>query len=380
MSTLSRIFHRRYSTTAAFQSQSIKSISDDLYKERDLRRLVDKFKLYSSSDRFRAKAGIYETTVRRLASAKRFRWIREILEHQTQFTYDVSKENFSIRLIKLYGQSGMLENAMEVFDEMPERNCERTVKSMNALLSACVNSRKYEHIDRLFGEMQTKWNVNPDVFSYNIVIKGLCEMGEWERALDKFNAMGGKGVEPDLITFNILLDNLYKNRRFGGAEKIWKQMVVNNLSPNIRSYNARLVGLAKEKKFKEAVESIGEMEKSGIKPDVFTYAALIRGYCDEGNLSEVKKWYGELVRSECVADRTMFESVLLCACEQGDYGWCFELCKELFRKKYLVDAGVLQKVVDKLVKASKIEEAKKVVEMGKFNHYRLYKLNLALEV
>ncbi|KZV27146.1 pentatricopeptide repeat-containing protein mitochondrial-like [Dorcoceras hygrometricum] len=368
---------RSFSATASFQSPSIKSLSEDLYKERDLRSLVEKFKRYSSSDRFRNKAGIYETTVRRLASAKRFRWIQEILEHQNVFRHDVSKENFNIRLIKLYGQSAMFDCAKRVFDEMPERNCERTVKSVNALLSACVNAGKYDEIEGTFEEMEMKWKVKPDVVSYNIVIKGLCEMGKLDRGLALFDAMLRKsGVNPDLITFNTLLNGLYENKRFDEGENMWKRMVKCNLIPNIRSYNARLVGLVNEKEFEEAGKLITEMAQNGIKPDLFTYAALIRGYCNEGNVNEVKKWYSEMVRCDCVPDRALVGVVLSCACDHGDYNWCFELCNELFERKCLVDSGVLQKVVDSLLKVSRIAEAKKIVQMGKTNDYCLYKLKL----
>ncbi|XP_073302050.1 uncharacterized protein [Primulina huaijiensis] len=378
MSALSSLLRRSFSTTASFQSPSIKSLSEDLYKERDLKRLVQKFKRYSSSDRFRTKAGIYETTVRRLASAKRFRWIQEILEHQNEFKYDVSKENFNIRLIKLYGQAGMFDCAKKVFDEMPERNCERTVKSVNALLSACVSAGNYYEIEGIFKQMEMKWKVKPDVVSYNIVIKGFCEMGKLDRGLALFDDMLRKnGANPDLITFNTLLNRLYEDKRFDDGENMWKQMVKCNLIPNVRSYNARLVGLVNEKKLEEAGKLITDMGQNGIKPDFFTYAALIRGYCNEGNVKEVKNWYSEMARCDFVPDRALVGAVLSFACDRGDYDWCFELCNELFERKCLVDSGVLQKVVDSLLKVSRDTEAKKVVQMGKTNDYCLYKLKLA---
>ncbi|KAL2484007.1 Pentatricopeptide repeat-containing protein [Forsythia ovata] len=378
MSAVSRLLHRSFSTTA--QTPSIKSLSEDLYKERNLKKLVEKFKLYSSSDRFRTKNGIYESTVRRLASAKRFKWIEEILEHQKQFRYDISKENFSIRLVKLYGQSGMFENAKTVFDEMPERNCERSVKSVNALLSACVNSGKLEEIEGIFREMEMKWKVKPDAVSYNIVIKGLCEMGKWNKGLGMVDEMERSGVKPDLITFNTVLDKLYSNKRFDDGEKMWRRMVECGFLPNVRSYNARLVGLVNEKKFNEAVELISEMGKNGIRPDIFSYSILIRGYCDEGDLNGVKKWYEELVRNECVPDRALFGVVLSCASDKGDYDWVFELCKEVFDRKRLVDARLLQNVVDGLMKDARIEEAKMVVQMGRSNDYCHYKLELPSRV
>ncbi|CAI9764987.1 unnamed protein product [Fraxinus pennsylvanica] len=162
---------RKKKATGLAGSDCEVSLSEDLYNERNLKKLVHKFKLYSSSDHFRTKNGIYESTVRRLASAKRFKWIEKILEHQKQFRHDISKENFSIRLVKLYGQSGMFENAKKVFDEMSERNCERSMKSVNAILLACVNSGKLEEIEGIFQEMEMKWKVRPDVVSYMLGIK-----------------------------------------------------------------------------------------------------------------------------------------------------------------------------------------------------------------
>ncbi|CAI9782142.1 unnamed protein product [Fraxinus pennsylvanica] len=156
------------------------------------------------------------------------------------------RRTFSIRLTKLYGQSGMFENAKKVFNEMSEWNCERSVKSWNALLSACVNLGKLEEIEGIFREMEMKWKLRPDVVSYNIVIKRLCEMG-------------GGGWDKEL-------------------------------------------GM------------VDEMERSGVKLDL-----------------------------------------------TSNYDWVFELCKEVFERKRLVDARLLQNVVDGLTKDSRIEEAKMVV-------------------
>lgn len=90
----------------------------------------------------------------------------------------------------------------------------------------------------------------------------------------------------------------------------------------------------------------------------------------------MKKWYGEMARSEHEPHIALFEDVLSCACDQGDYDWCLELCKELFQWKYLVDGKLLQNVVDHLVKGCRIEEAKKVIEMGKSNKHWPYELHL----
>uniref|UniRef100_A0A5B7BJW6 Pentatricopeptide repeat-containing protein n=1 Tax=Davidia involucrata TaxID=16924 RepID=A0A5B7BJW6_DAVIN len=381
MSSLSRLLCRSFSTSLLKPPQltttttSLKSLSTDLYKERSLKKLVEKFKKCSESYRFRTKTGIYESTVRRLASAKRFRWIEEILEDQKKYM-DISKEGFAVRLISLYGKSGMLDHALKVFDEMPEHNCDRTVKSFNALLGACVSSKKFDKVDEYFRELPEKLSVKPDVVSYNTLIKAFSEMGSLDSAVLMVDEMEKNGLDPDLITFNTILDVFYWNNRFVDGEKIWARMEKKNVVPDIRSYNARLVGLVSEKKMSEAVKLIEELGTMGLKADVFSYNALIRGYCKDGNVEEAKRWYGEMSNSGIVMDRGTFSILVPCVCEEGDFDFAFLLCKKIFDGRCLVDAALLQPVVDGLVKVSKIEEAKKLVQLGKSNCYSRYNLKM----
>ncbi|GMP72790.1 hypothetical protein CsSME_00030704 [Camellia sinensis var. sinensis] len=128
MSSLSRLIHWTFNTSLSSSSTPsqlnpniVRYLSNVLYKERNLKKLVEKFKKSSKSDRFRTKIGVYESTFRRLAFTKCFRWIEEILEIQKKYR-DVSKEVFIIQLISLYGKSGMFKQASKVFDEMPDYN------------------------------------------------------------------------------------------------------------------------------------------------------------------------------------------------------------------------------------------------------------------
>ncbi|KAK7252222.1 hypothetical protein RIF29_36026 [Crotalaria pallida] len=380
-----RVLHRRFCTvtqeaaaTTTTTVTNIKSISQSLYKEQNFKRLVDKFKKASDIDRFRTKHGIYSTTVRRLAVAKCFNWVEDILEHQKRYS-DISKEGFNTRLITLYGKSGMYQNARKVFDEMPQRNCARTVLSFNALLAAYLHSKKFDSVQRLFNELPKELNVEPDLVSYNTALKALCEMGSFDSALSLIREMEKKGVKPDLITFNTMLDQLYSKGRFKDGEKmwnLWNQKGAEGVEPDIRSYNARLVGLALEKRTGEAVEFIEEMKKKGVKPDVFSINAMIKGFVNEGNVDEAKKWYGEIGSSSFDPDKTTFATLVPLLCEKGDLKTAIEVCKEIFNIHCLVDVSLLQLVVDKLLSESMTSEAKEIVELGKTNRYCRYKLNL----
>ncbi|CBI41008.3 unnamed protein product, partial [Vitis vinifera] len=335
---------------------NLESVFKDIYRERNLKRLVQKFKKSSELDRFRTKTGIYEETVRRLASAKRFRWIEEILEEQKKYK-DISREGFAVRLISLYGKSGMFDHAFKVFDEMPDQKCERSVLSFNALLGACVHSKKFDKIDGFFQELPGNLGVVPDVVSYNIIVNAFCEMGSLDSALSVLDEMEKVGLEPDLITFNTLLNAFYQNGSYADGEKIWDLMKKNNVAPNVRSYNAKLRGVISENRMSEAVELIDEMKTSGIKPDVFTLNSLMKGFCNAGNLEEAKRWYSEIARNELPPVRATYMTLIPFLVEKGDFDMATELCKEVCSRRWLIEPALLQQVLEGLVKESKIEEA-----------------------
>ncbi|KAJ4703301.1 Pentatricopeptide repeat-containing protein [Melia azedarach] len=388
MSSVSRFLGRFFSSTASTTTTSsttsskrtrlVKFFCRSIYRENNLKRAVEKFKKASDIDKFRTKQGIYVVMVRRLANAKCYGWIEEILEHQKQYK-SMSKEGFSALLISMYGEAGMFEHAQKMFDEIPEHGCNQTALSFNALLGACVNSKKFDEFEGLFRNLPDKLGIEPNVISYTTKIKAFVEMGSLDSASMLLDEIEKKGLEPDLITFNTLFNGFYLNGRFADAEKIWDRMVSKNVTPDIRSYNARLYGMATEKKTKEAVELVEEMRSKEIEPDMYSFNALIRGFVNEGNLEEAKQWYRNMEESGASINKATFGLIVPFVCEKGDLEFAFDLCKKTFNKQCLVDQELLQLVVDSLVKESKIEEAKELVELGKTNKCCRYKLNLPSE-
>ncbi|CAK7350829.1 unnamed protein product [Dovyalis caffra] len=378
---LSRIFRSTFCTAASATSGAatdvgiVKSLSNEVFKERSHKRLVEKFKKASENERFRTKAGIYKSTVRRLVAAKNFRFVEEILEDQKKYE-DMSKEGFNARLISLYGTSRMFDNARKVFDEMLERKCARTVLSFNALLGACVNSKKFDEVDGLFRGLSKELQIEPDLVSYNTVMKAFCEMGSLDSAVSLLDEMEKKGLEPGLITFNTLLNGLYANGRFDVGERIWGRMKEKNVKPDIRSYNEKLLGLVLEKRIKDAAKVAEEMKSDGIEFDTYSYNALIRGFVDEDDLEEAKGWYDKLKKSDCKPDKYTFKRLIPFAVEKGDLAFAFELCKHVLSSKLLVKEALIQPVLDALAKESKINEAKKLVQLSKARRSDSLKLKL----
>ncbi|OMO76675.1 hypothetical protein CCACVL1_15504 [Corchorus capsularis] len=339
-----------------------------------LQRLVKRFKKNCESDEFRNNNKTYDYTVSRLKARGKFSLIDDILQHQKKYQ-EISQEHFVIRLIKLYGSAGMVRHARKLFDEMPELKCDRTVLSFNALLSAFTYSKEFGEVKKLFKELPGKLGIEPDLISYNIVIKAHCETKSFMSALSMVDTMQKKGVEPDIITFNMLLDGLFRNGRIADAEKIWGLMEEKNVVPDTWSYNSKIRGLVHEKRVSKAVELLKEMRSKGIEPDTNSYNVLISGYCINGDLKQVMKLYGELKKNGLSPDRVTYFRVIYFLCTKDELEMAAELCKELLDRwgKSNNDSRLLlNSVINELVNDSKIEEAKQLVELGKSKfHYKL---------
>lgn len=335
-----------------------------------IKSLVKNFKEYSDNPRFRRHHGHYEATVRRLADGQHFSAIHDILEHQKQYP-DITDERFAVRLICLYGKANMADHAQKLFDEMPSLNCERTVLSFNALLGACVNSKKFDRVSELFKEMPENLSVEPNIVSYNTVIKALCDRGSLDSAVVAMDEMEKNDIKPDTVTFNTLLHAFYRKNRIEEAENLWSLMEKKNVVANVRSYNSRLRGLVVDNRISDATELIEEMSKKGVKPDNYSYNAVIKGFVDVGNLQEANVWYKKMMVNECIPDRATFGMLVPFACDNNDFDYACQLCKKAIRTKQPVYNSLVRRVIDGLVKRSKDEEAKKLMKIAKFECTKL---------
>ncbi|KAH0750195.1 hypothetical protein KY290_029427 [Solanum tuberosum] len=114
--------------------------------------IVDFMKSSSICHDFRRRRFNYDIAVHRLAKAKYFSGIEEIIEHPKQYP-DIRDDSFVGCFILPYGNAKMYDHARKLFDEMPQLDCQRTVYSFNVLLESCIRSERYDEIGLLFREL-----------------------------------------------------------------------------------------------------------------------------------------------------------------------------------------------------------------------------------
>ncbi|GAU20765.1 hypothetical protein TSUD_84830 [Trifolium subterraneum] len=271
-----RVLHRTFctfaeeSTAAATTTTTtnIKSISQDLFKEKNLKTLVEKFKKASDIARFRKKTGIYEDTVRRLAGAKRFRWELPV---QLSVKPDLVSYN---TYIKALSEMGSYDSAVSVIDEM-EKN-----------------------------------GVNTDFITFNALLDGLYSNGSFEDGEKLWEKMGEKNVVPNIRTYNARLLGLAVAKRTGEAVEFYEEMEKKGVKPDIFSFNAMIKGFANEGNLDEAKKWFDKLGKSEYEPGKGTYSIILPLLCEKGDLKTAFEMVKNIFHKHCRVDVSLLQLVV----------------------------------------------------------------------
>lgn len=179
-------------------------------------------------------------------------------------------------LLRLYVEGGCFREALQVFDEMPQRN----VVSWNSLITGLVKKDGvFEAIDA-FRIMQRKgmgfsWVTLTTILPVCARVTALASGKEIHSVIMKSTAT------PDIPVLNSLLDMYAKCGGMGYCRRVFDGMQGKDLT----SWNTLITGYAINGQMKEATESFDEMISSGLSPDGITFIALLSG-CSHAGLTD----------------------------------------------------------------------------------------------
>ncbi|PKA53055.1 Pentatricopeptide repeat-containing protein [Apostasia shenzhenica] len=288
---------------------------------RDPELIMVAFEKASARVDYKPSEALYSLLIDRLACGKKFDSIGELLDKAKHEKCRLSND-FFYRAIKIYGNvANHPEEAINILFRMPEFHCWPNVKTFNYMLNMLVCRKQFEVIHEIFLSA-TPLGVSLDTCSFNILIKGLCELGKFEagfsilkeipkhglrpnattystlmhsfcnhgrvdEAFEVYELMEREGCCPDTVTFNILISGLCKKGKADEGMGLLKTMTLKGCCPNSDTYQALLYGLLHAKRFVEAKDFICMGRSEGIRPSFLSYKMAIEGLCSEKLLNDV---------------------------------------------------------------------------------------------
>ncbi|XP_074270110.1 pentatricopeptide repeat-containing protein At1g11630, mitochondrial-like [Silene latifolia] len=307
----------------------------------------------------------FSLAISRLSKLNYFEGIRSYLE-ELKNRPDLRNERSVSHSIVLYGQAGMIPNAITTFEQMEQMGIRRTVKSFNSLLFSCIVAGKYDEAKRIFSDFPSTYNIEPDVQSYNTIIKAFGGVGESMSGYSIIAEMSRKNCKPNATTFANLIAGFYKEEKFEDVGKVLNLMKEHGIKPSLNIYNVRIESLCKLGRSFEAKALLDGMIERKLKlnnPDIFYN--LIYGFCKEGKYEDAKKLFKSMANHRCKPNSDCYLTIIYYLCKGGDYETALEISKESREKNWFPNVTTTKSLVEGLVSISKVEEAKELIEKVK---------------
>nr|KJB20076.1 hypothetical protein B456_003G131800 [Gossypium raimondii]KJB20077.1 hypothetical protein B456_003G131800 [Gossypium raimondii] len=181
-------------------------------------------------------------------------------------------------LIDGFCNVGKLEKARYLFGQLKTKGQSPSLVTYNILISAFSRAKDSTTIAKLVKEMEErgirpskKAGLGPDVYTYGVLIHGLCIKGNMKDAWKLFTSMDEMQLKPNDVIYNTMVHGYCKQGSSYRALRLLQEMKEKRLVPNVASYNSTIGVLCKDGKWQEAEALVTEMVESGFKPTVSIY-------------------------------------------------------------------------------------------------------------
>ncbi|KAL3754585.1 hypothetical protein ACJRO7_001778 [Eucalyptus globulus] len=185
-------------------------------------------------------------------------------------------------LIKSFGIVGMVEQLLWVWRKMKENGIESSLYAYN-----------FSSVERVF-EVMENGRIQPDSVSYDIMVKGLFNVGESQKVMEKlrdtemrsgisiclglYREMEEKGLEIPPHAYSLAMSGLCKEEECMEAYAVYLSVNRNGYKANVAIYTTLIDSYAKCGSIEEAMKLFDRMKIEGYHPDEVTFGAIALAY------------------------------------------------------------------------------------------------------
>nr|XP_043630468.1 pentatricopeptide repeat-containing protein At1g63130, mitochondrial-like [Erigeron canadensis] len=169
--------------------------------------------------------------------------------------------------------------------------------------SLCSDIIFIDYAFKLFKEMVHHKGIQPNIHTYNSLIRNLCKLGRWDEVCRMLKQMEDEKISPKVKTFNIIVDALCKQGKIDEAKAVIDIMndeTGGQYPPNAVTYNPLIDFYCWRRKMSEARGIYDSLDSKGIKPNYVTDHELLLGYLIDGKKRKFYDFYDD-IKTTCLA-------------------------------------------------------------------------------
>ncbi|KAI3463626.1 hypothetical protein Pfo_020289 [Paulownia fortunei] len=262
---------------------------------------LELFEILSCESDFDVKSDTYDALVSACIGLKSIRGAKRVFNHMLNSGVDLELYMMN-RVLLMHVKCGMMIDARQLFEDMPERN----LVSWNTIIGGLVDSGDYIDAFRLFLMM---WEDNSDVGSrtFATMIRASAGLELISPGQQLHSCALKMGVSDDVFVSCTLIDMYSKCGNIEDARFVFDAMP----EKTTVGWNSIIAGYALHGYSEEALSMYYEMQDSGVKMDHFTYSMIVRVCTRLASLEHAKQAHAGLVRngfgSDIVANTALID-------------------------------------------------------------------------
>ncbi|KAF3330695.1 pentatricopeptide repeat-containing protein [Carex littledalei] len=313
----------------------------------------------------------YNTLIQGFCEARRMDLVKQVMEANLGFNPDTCTFNI---LIASYLTMGRINEAVKVFDRMPEMCVKRDSASYSTIMRALCEVSEFQKVEMLVDELlekevfKQKGVCVPLMAAYNPVLEYLCRYGKTNKARMLMRQLLDRRAKVDIVAFKTVILGHCRERDFKEGHDLLLSMIKRDMVPDEEVYITLINGYLQMEKWHYAWEVLERMLNSGHRPRTEVFHLVLAGLLKKDELS---KEVGRLI--EVMLERNIRQNLNISTnaveslFRNGSKDKALTVLTSLYDKGYYVK---VEKIVKYLCEKSKFSEARELLLFSLERHQR----------
>ncbi|KAH6771131.1 Tetratricopeptide repeat superfamily protein [Perilla frutescens var. hirtella] len=191
-------------------------------------------------------------------------------------------------LLNLYLKAGFLFDALNVFDEMPQRN----IVSFTTMIQGYSQFQEHDKAVNLFFRVHKEGHeLNP--FAFTTVLKLLVSMNWGELAFCVHACIYKLGYGSDAFVGTALIDAYSVFGVVNAAKEVFKEIVVKDMV----CWTGMVTCYAENDCFEDSLDLFNQMRSEGLPPNNYTFASVIKACLGPKTVDVGKSIHGSVIKT-----------------------------------------------------------------------------------
>ncbi|KAG9158401.1 hypothetical protein Leryth_013140 [Lithospermum erythrorhizon] len=187
----------------------------------------------------------YQIIIHRLCRARAFEAVETLLVDLRKSNI-ICGENLFIVVIRNYGIASKPKMALKMFLRIKkEFLVKASVRSFNTLLNALIQNKEFDLVYVLFKNCRKKFDIVPNVFTCNLLIKALCKKGDVEGAIRILDEIPGMGMVPNVVSYTTVLGGYVARGDMAGSKRVFDEIIDRGWLPDATTYTILMDGFVR---------------------------------------------------------------------------------------------------------------------------------------